>query len=150
MEPLRRLIRPVGQILDARLTCSRDWEPYASRATRRKSADQNRQTRRDRPSASELTWLCLMLVMCLATVLDLHASARRESQRVAALSISADRNDIGAPQEETIALANPVHAKPVERGTRSDAARRGTFKTQQASHSTKRLRVYTKQQVQAL
>ena len=75
-----------------------------------------------------------MLVMSLATVLDLHASARRESQRVAARFISANRNDIEAPQKEAIALANPVHAKPVQR----------------VSRSTKRHRVYTKQQVQAL
>jgi hypothetical protein len=75
-----------------------------------------------------------MLAMCLATMLDLHASARRESQRVAAIASSADRTDIGAPQKEAIAHSNPVQAKRVERVTRS----------------TKRLRVYTKQQVQAL
>lgn len=81
-----------------------------------------------------------MLVMCLATVLDLHASARRESQRAAAISIRADLNDVGAPPTEPVALANPVTAKPEARVTRREAAPR----------STKRFRVYTKQQVQAL
>jgi hypothetical protein len=81
-----------------------------------------------------------MLVMCLATVLDLHASARRESQLAAAISIRADLKDVGAPQKEPIALAHPVTAKPEARVTGREAA----------SRSTKRFRVYTKQQVQAL
>ena len=121
MEALRRLIR-LGHIRNARVNGSRGSEPYGTR-------------RISRPSASEIVWLCLMLVMSLVTVLDLHASARRESQRAAARFISAELKVSNAPQQEAMAFAHAVNVKPQEHVTR---------------RSTRKLRVYTKQQVQDL
>src|SRR5688572_6190039 len=125
MEPLRRLIRSVKHNRDARLTCSRAWEPFGSRTTLRRSAGDDT-IRWQRPSASETTWLCLMLLMCVVTVLDLHASARRETQRTAALTISV--NDLRTQDASTVP-DNSGHGVADRRVALSDAAAHATVNT---------------------
>src|SRR6188768_3905038 len=122
MEPQRRLIRPVEENRDARLTLSRAWEPFGSRTPIRSAADDSRTLRRERPSASETTWLCLMLLMCMVTVLDLHASARRVTQRAAAMASTALETTALSTAQTGNVLANPARAALEPRTARSNVA----------------------------
>jgi hypothetical protein len=110
MESFRRLIRFCGRISGARwdATWSRGWEPYASQTLFRRE---------------ETGWLCLLVVLCFAAVLDMHASARRESQLRPVLPATVDWRRAEWPRVE----AQPAQAP-----------------------AGKRLRAYSKAEVQRL
>ena len=89
-----------------------------------------------------------MLLMCVVTVLDLHASARRETQRTAALTISV--NDLRTQDASTVP-DNSGHGVADRRVALSDAAAHATVNTtRSALRPAKKLRAYSRQQVQEL
>ena len=83
--------------------------------------------------------------MCLAAMLDLHASAQRDSQRV--IPARSNWNVLEASRKDTTNLSHEASAAPV---TRTDAARRASFKKQQKPRAPKGVRAYSKKEVQRL
>ena len=83
--------------------------------------------------------------MCLAAMLDLHAAARRDSQRT--IPARTNWNVLEASRKDTTNLSYDASAAPV---TGTDAEHRASLKKQQKPRAPKGLRAYSKKEVQRL